>query len=216
MADASETAKLQNCKTAKLTFELFNVILPGTNERIIVIRTYSLLALLAILTLAGCNRNPSVKKTKPTTEIGLEIGKMAPDLAFSSPDGKVIPLSSLRGKLVLVDFWASWCLPCRMENPNIVKVYQKYKDGKFTEGKGFTIYSVSLDTKQSRWTAAIQEDGLAWDTHVSDLKGWYSDAAKIYQISSIPANYLINGDGVIIALNLRAETLESKIKSLMQ
>jgi thiol-disulfide isomerase/thioredoxin len=181
-----------------------------------VIRTYSLLALLAILTLAGCHRNQSVKKTKPTSEIGLEIGKMAPDLAFSSPDGKVIALSSLRGKLVLVDFWASWCLPCRMENPNIVKVYEKYKDGNFSEGKGFTIYSVSLDTKQSRWTAAIQEDGLAWDNHVSDLKGWYSDAAKIYQISAIPSNFLLNGDGVIIALNLRAETLEARIKSLMQ
>ena len=180
------------------------------------IRTYSLLALLAILTLAGCNRNPSPKKTKPTTEIGLEIGKMAPDLAFSSPDGKVIPLSSLRGKMVLVDFWASWCLPCRMENPNVVKVYQQYKDANFTEGKGFTIYSVSLDTKQSRWTDAIQEDGLVWENHVSDLKGWYSDAAKIYQISAIPTNFLLNGDGVIIARDLRAETLESMIKSLEQ
>jgi thiol-disulfide isomerase/thioredoxin len=181
-----------------------------------VIRSYTLLALLSILTLGGCNHNPSVKKVKPTTEIGFEIGKLAPDLAFPSPDGKIITLSSLRGKLVLVDFWASWCLPCRMENPNIVKVYQKYKDGNFTEGQGFTIYSVSFDTKMKRWTDAIQEDGLAWENHVSDLKGWYSDAAKIYQISSIPFNFLLNGDGVIIALNLKAEALESKIKSLKQ
>ncbi len=180
------------------------------------IRSYILLAVLAILTLAGCHRNPPSKKTKPTTEIGLEIGKMAPDLAFASPDGKVIMLSSLKGKMVLVDFWASWCLPCRMENPNVVKVYRRYKDGNFTEGKGFTIYSVSLDTKQSRWTDAIQEDDLIWENHVSDLKGWESDAAKIYQISAIPSNFLINGDGVIIALNLRAETLESMIKSLVQ
>jgi thiol-disulfide isomerase/thioredoxin len=175
-----------------------------------------MLALTAILTIAGCHRNPSPERTKPTTEIGLEIGKMAPDLAFSSPDGKVITLSSLRGKMVLVDFWASWCLPCRMENPNVVKVYRQYKDGNFTEGKGFTIYSVSLDTKQSRWTDAIQQDGLDWEYHVSDLNGWYSEAAKIYQISAIPANFLLNGDGVIIARDLRAETLESMIKSLMQ
>jgi thiol-disulfide isomerase/thioredoxin len=181
-----------------------------------VIRSYTLLALLAILTLGGCHRNPTSKKTKPTTEIGLEIGKMAPDLAFASPDGKVIKLSSLRGKIVLVDFWASWCLPCRMENPNVVKVYRRYKDGNFLEGKGFTIYSVSLDTKQARWMDAIQQDSLVWENHVSDLKGWDSDAAKMYQISAIPSNYLINGDGVIIALDLRAETLESKIKSLMQ
>jgi thiol-disulfide isomerase/thioredoxin len=186
------------------------------NQTLNVIRSYTLLALLAILTLAACSRNPSPKKTKLTTEIGLEIGKMAPDLAFSSPDGKIITLSSLRGKIVLVDFWASWCMPCRMENPNVVEVYEQYKDGNFTEGKGFTVYSVSLDTKQSRWTDAIHEDKLVWESHVSDLKGWYSDAAKIYQISAIPANYLINGDGVIIARDLRAETLDSKIKSLKQ
>lgn len=180
------------------------------------IRSYTLLALLAVLTFTGCNRNPSAKKAKPTSEIGLEVGKLAPDLAFSTPDGKIIPLSSLRGKMVLVDFWASWCLPCRMENPNVVKVYEQYKDETFSEGKGFTVYSVSLDTKQARWTAAIQEDGMIWENHVSDLKGWYSDAAKIYQISSIPSNFLINGDGVIIDRDLRAETLEIKIKSLMQ
>lgn len=179
------------------------------------IRFYPLLALLAILTLVGCNRNPTAKATTPTSEIGLEIGKLAPDLAFSSPDGKVIALSSLRGKMVLVDFWASWCLPCRIENPNLVKVYQKYKDEEFSEGNGFTIYSVSLDTKSTRWTAAIREDGMAWE-NVSDLKGWYSDAAKIYQISAIPANVLLNGDGVIIARDLRAESLENKIKSLKQ
>jgi len=190
--------------------------LPDTKQTTNVIRSYSLLALLAILTLVGCNSSPAVKKTKPTTEIGLEIGKLAPDLAITSPDGKVIKLSSLRGKMVLVDFWASWCLPCSIENPNVVKVYEQYKGGSFTEGEGFTIYSVSLDTKQSRWSAAIQEDGLIWEYHVSDLKGWYSDAAKIYQISAIPTNYLLNGDGVIIARDLRAETLESKIKSLMQ
>jgi thiol-disulfide isomerase/thioredoxin len=181
-----------------------------------VIRSYTLLTVFAILTLVGCHRNPPAKKTKPSTEIGLEIGKMAPDLAFSSPDGKVIMLSSLRGKMVLVDFWASWCLPCRLENPNVVKVYKRYKDSNFTEGKGFTIYSVSFDTKRSRWTAAIREDSLVWENHVSDLKGWDSDAAKIYQISAIPFNFLINGDGVIIALNLKAGTLESKIKSLLQ
>jgi thiol-disulfide isomerase/thioredoxin len=176
-----------------------------------------LVLLIVLLGFTGCAKHNQASEKKVAVGVtGLEIGKVAPDLALPSPDGKVITLSSLRGKVVLVDFWASWCLPCRMENPNVVKVYRQYKDSNFSGGNGFTIYSVSLDNKQSRWADAIKYDGLEWENHVSDLKGWDSQAAALYQISSIPSNFLLNGEGVIIARDLRAEALESKIKSLLQ
>jgi thiol-disulfide isomerase/thioredoxin len=179
-------------------------------------KLYSITAVIAILTFSSCNRQKSAEnKTITNAIVGLEIGDQAPDLAFQSPDGKTITLSSLRGSIVLVDFWASWCLPCRMENPNLVKLYRQYKNKDFKEGKGFTIYSVSLDTKQKNWLDAIKQDDLDWENHVSDLKGWYSVPAAMYQISSIPANFLLNREGIILDKNLRAEALESRIKSLV-
>jgi hypothetical protein len=105
-------------------------------------------------------------------------------------------------------------MPCRIENPNLVKIYTEYKDKTFTEGNGFTIYSVSLDTKKEAWQEAITQDGLIWENQVSDLQGWHSEPAATYQISSIPSNLLLNGEGIIIAKNLRAEDLANKIKEL--
>jgi thiol-disulfide isomerase/thioredoxin len=145
----------------------------------------------------------------------LNVGDKAPELAYTSPDGKIMKLSDLKGKVVLIDFWASWCGPCRMENPNLVKAYGAYKDKKFKNGKGFEIFSVSLDNNKSKWTAAIEKDNLSWKGHVSDLKGWKAQGAAIYSVNSIPAQFLIDGEGTIIAKNLRGPALENALKNLM-
>jgi thiol-disulfide isomerase/thioredoxin len=143
-----------------------------------------------------------------------EVGQKFPDIVMKSPDGKMISLSSLKGKVVLIDFWASWCAPCRKENPLIVEAYHKYKDDTFKNGKGFTVYSVSLDMKQTSWVEAIEKDKLDWPYHVSDLKGWRSDAVKQYNLTAVPRSYLIDGDGVIIGTNLRGPELEATLKKL--
>lgn len=137
------------------------------------------------------------------------IGSVAPDFSLPTPEGGSIALSSLRGKYVLIDFWASWCGPCRKENPNVVRMYNQYKD------KGFEIFGVSLDQSREKWLKAIADDKLTWP-HVSDLKGWESAAAQLYQVDAIPQTILLDKEGKIIAKGLRGEELEAKIASLVK
>ncbi|OFX27685.1 MAG: hypothetical protein A2033_04865 [Bacteroidetes bacterium GWA2_31_9] len=136
-------------------------------------------------------------------------GSEAPEISLPNPDGKTINLSDFRGKIVLLDFWASWCKPCRAENPNLVANYKKYSK------KGFEIFQVSLDKTKQEWVNAISKDNLIW-IHVSDLQYWNSPAAKLYNVSSIPANFLIDKDGKIIASNLRGEELGNKLKEIFK
>ena len=144
------------------------------------------------------------KQQHPET---IELGTIAPEIRMPAPDGKEIALSNLRGKYVLIDFWAAWCRPCRRENPNLVQNYKKY------HRKGFEIFQVSLDKDHDAWVKAIKDDKLSW-YHVSDLQYWQSEAAKLYNVVNIPTNYLIDPEGRVIASNLRGKALEDKLRSI--
>ena len=153
----------------------------------------------------------NIKKTLPSPEPpkATVSPRKAPE--FSQPDinGKPVALSSFKGKFVLVDFWASWCKPCRLENPNVVKAYNEFK------GKNFTVFGVSLDQEKGAWQKAIQQDGLTW-THASDLKFWSNEAAALYGVQSIPANFLIDPAGNIIAQDLHGEDLVKALRQYLQ
>ncbi|MBN2414234.1 redoxin domain-containing protein [bacterium] len=139
----------------------------------------------------------------------VDIGKTAPEFEMENPDGKMIKLSDFRGKYLLIDFWASWCGPCRQENPNVVKLYKE------VQGKDFDILGVSLDNSREAWLKGIEEDGLIWN-HVSDVKYWDNRVAKLYGVNSIPHTVLLDKEGVIIAKNLRGEELRAKVMELLK
>ena len=161
--------------------------------------------------------DPAVAKTPIIVELKsridilktVDLGKKAPDFTMNDPQGNKVSLSSKIGSnILLIDFWAAWCGPCRAENPNVVKVYNEF------HSKGFDILGVSLDRSGPDWFKAISDDKLTW-THVSDLQYWNSEAAKLYGVKSIPANFLLDKNGIIIAKNLRGEALHNKIKELV-
>jgi len=176
-----------------------------------------IILLVLIPLLIGFTSIESKRQKETSRPIPPKIGDLAPEISLPSIDGATIyKLSDLKGKLVLVNFWASLAAPCRFENPNLVKVYQNYKDKSFQTGEGFTIYSVSMDTDIENWKNGIAKDKLTWPYHVSDLQGYDSKVVSDYGVKAIPYNFLIDGTGKIIAINLRgvelAKTLDAQLK----
>lgn len=155
------------------------------------------------------NSNVKIAQKRIDDKRGTMVGYKATNFSQADPNGKMVSLSDFKGKYVLVDFWASWCRPCRMENPNVVAAFQKYKD------KGFTILGVSMDSNREPWLAAIQQDRLTW-TQVSDLKGWGNEVGKLYGVTGIPQNFLIDKEGKIVATNLRGAALEEKLAEVLK
>ncbi len=222
-----QSAPYQN--TMQTRFKALQKEQEGVLQSFIRANPDSYLSLLALSSLGGPSADPvvldplynslspAIRATEPAKQLHQSIeslkmtsvGVTAPDFTENDINGAPVKLSSFRGKYVLLDFWASWCPPCRQENPNVVRVYNKYK------GKNFTILGVSLDRPGAKqaWMDAIKADGLTW-TQVSDLKYWDNGAAALYYVASIPQNFLIDPNGKIIAKNLRGEDLENKLAEI--
>ncbi len=170
------------------------------------------IAILAFVIYGFTSREQAPQKATGV----VKIGQVAPDMTLKNMNGKTMKLSDFRGKLVLIDFWASWCPPCRRENPHLVKAYKHYKDKKFKNAKGFTVFGVSLDGgrrgNEQTWKKAIKDDGLIWESNCLGN----TEVAMQYNIRTIPTNFLLDEKGVVIATNLRGNDLEKKLESLLK
>ncbi len=166
------------------------------------------LLLIASLFFAGTFSSVKAQST------GLEIGNIAPEIKLPTPKGDTLALSTLKGKIVLIDFWGTWCAPCVAEQSELAKLYLKFKRSSFSNGKGFEIYGVSLDLKKSNWENGITSQKINW-IQVSDLKYWRSPVAKSYNIQELPFNILIDGKGIILAKNLHGNDLEKGIAKFL-
>lgn len=161
-------------------------------------KLFSTLALVASVAVSASAQYTNTK---------INVGSNAPELAYANPDGKTIKLSEInKGRYVLIDFWASWCGPCRASNPGLVGLYKEYSAKKFKDAKnGFTVLNVSLDQSKDKWVEAIKKDGLVWANHMSDLKGWNSTAAATYGIEFVPQAFLVGPNGKVIGKYNRSE-----------
>ena len=184
---------------------------PGIKSKAFIKKTTGIVLLLALILISVSGKAQNIKNTQ---RIGK--GDTIPDLVMKNLDGEKVSLQSLRGKLVLVYFWASWCKPCRKTIPSYIKLYRKYKNAAFADGEeGFVIYSISLDKNKAAWKKASGQHGIPWNSNVSDLKRWQSEAVEKYGIASIPRSFLVNGEGVIEAVDVKddlAAILEEKKK----
>jgi thiol-disulfide isomerase/thioredoxin len=166
----------------------------------------SILSLAAFMNFPRDNSDSS-KVTVP------RIGDIAPEIALYNPEGKVLKLSSLRGKYVILDFWASWCGPCRRSNPALVRVYKQFATKNFDNANGLTVFSVSLDKDKDAWLSAIKSDKLEWQEHVCDFMGWQSKTAAVFGVESIPYNFILDGEGRIVAMDLQEGSLSKFLAS---
>ncbi len=165
---------------------------------------------------SACSGVQSGSKPLSEREIGVRIGDIAPNIDLEDPDGFNRHLRDMKGKMVLIDFWASWCGPCRSQNPLIVAAYNRYNNTEFKNGDGFEVFSVSLDENRDRWVNAIDADGLVWQNHVSDLDGMDSYVVPLYELQAIPASFLIDGDGVILKKKVHGDDLDRLLKKYLK
>lgn len=205
--DASTLAALENLNP-KTQGSVFKSVLKSVESELSSTHYYQMLE-----EKYKSSKKPRTIKNQPPPKTKRKNGKYgvgdeAPDIVMDDPNGVTRRLSDLKGKVVLIDFWASWCGPCRRENPHVVHAYEKYN------AKGFEIFSVSLDSDKNRWVSAIEQDSLVWPNHVSDLQGWKNQASRGYGISSIPHTVLVGKDGVIIGTHLRGAALDAELKKI--